>query len=358
MEVLLLLAAILQLLVASGEAEPMVPAMVIFGDSMVDVGNNNYLDSIGKANAPPYGRDFKDHVATGRYCNGKLPIDIIAERLGFSSYPAAYLSPQASGQNLLTGVNLASGGSGFYDDAPFKSQYITLTQQLKYFGEYRSKLAVVAGSSDKAQSIISDALYIICTGANDFHLNYYINPVLLSTLTFDEYCDRVIGIFKNTISELYDAGARRIGVLTVPPMGCYPLAITLAGLGTDQCVPWLNINAQMFNGKMSAAVDALSERYHGLKIAHLDIYTPISGLVASPGSHGFTEARRGCCGTGTFEFGVMDCNRYRWDLPRRHHIRLLGCCPSNRGSQPNNCRLSPRSWHQRPGGYIKHSCSN
>uniref|UniRef100_A0ACD5ZLG0 Uncharacterized protein n=1 Tax=Avena sativa TaxID=4498 RepID=A0ACD5ZLG0_AVESA len=315
MEVLLLLATIL-LLVASREAKPLVPAMVIFGDSMVDVGNNNYLDSIGKANAPPYGRDFKDHVATGRYCNGKLPIDIIAERLGFSSYPAAYLSPQASGQNLLTGVNFASGGSGFYDDAPFKSQYITLTQQLENFQEYRSKLAVVAGSSDKAQSIVSDALYIICTGSNDFHLNYYINPVLLSTLTYDEYCDRLTVIFKNTIAELYDAGARRIGVLTVPPMGCFPVAITLAGLGTDRCVPWLNINAERFNGKMSAAVDDLSERYQDLKIAHLDIYTPIYGLITSPGSQGFTEARRGCCGTGTFEFGVLDCN-----------ARTVGTCP-------------------------------
>jgi hypothetical protein len=72
---LLLLAAIL--LVASGEAHPLVPAMVVFGDSLVDVGNNDYLDTIGKADMPPYGRDFKDHVATGRYCNGKLAIDII-----------------------------------------------------------------------------------------------------------------------------------------------------------------------------------------------------------------------------------------------------------------------------------------
>jgi hypothetical protein len=81
-------------------------------------------------------------------------------------------------------------------------QYITLSQQLEYFGEYRSKLAVVAGSS-KAQSIVSDALYIICTGSNDFHLNFYINPVLLSTLTYDQYCDRLVVIFSNTIAVPY-----------------------------------------------------------------------------------------------------------------------------------------------------------
>ncbi|KAM0926390.1 hypothetical protein ACQ4PT_003485 [Festuca glaucescens] len=280
MEVLLLLAAIL-LLVANGQAQPLVPAMVIFGDSMVDVGNNDYLDTIGKADVP-----------TAETSRTMWPPG--AERLGFTSYPAAYLSPQASGQNLVIGANFASGGSGFYDDAPFKSQYITLSQQLEYFQEYRSKLAVVAGSS-KAQSIISDALYILCTGSNDFHLNYYINPLLLSTLTFDQYCDRLVAIFRNTIAELYGAGARRIGVMSLPPMGCYPMAITVAGLGTGRCVPWLNTNAKRFNGKIGAAVDSMSGRYHALKISHLDIYTPIYGLVAFPGSHGFTEARRACC---------------------------------------------------------------
>jgi hypothetical protein len=88
---LLLLAAIL-LVVASGEAQPLVPAMVIFGDSLVDVGNNDYLDSIGKANMPPYGRDFKDHVATGRYCNGKLAIDIIGWIDLFVYLPHAFFS--------------------------------------------------------------------------------------------------------------------------------------------------------------------------------------------------------------------------------------------------------------------------
>jgi hypothetical protein len=78
-----------------------------------------------------------------------------------------------------------------------------LSQQLEYFEEYRSKLAVVAGSSNKAQSIVSEALYIICTGSNDFHLNYYINPLLLTTLTNDQYHDRLVVIFRNTIAVPY-----------------------------------------------------------------------------------------------------------------------------------------------------------
>jgi hypothetical protein len=53
---------------------------------------------------------------------------------------------------------------------------------LKNFREYMSKLTEVAGSS-QAQSIISDSLYILSSGSNDFGFNYYINPLLYKTLT-------------------------------------------------------------------------------------------------------------------------------------------------------------------------------
>ncbi|KAM0931831.1 hypothetical protein ACQ4PT_000109 [Festuca glaucescens] len=114
---LLLMAVLLQTWPTSHgeEARPLIPAVMVFGDSLVDVGNNDYILTIGKANLPPYGRDFKDRVPTGRICNGKLIIDIIAEKLGFTASPPAYLSPEASGLNLLMGANFASGGSGYYD---------------------------------------------------------------------------------------------------------------------------------------------------------------------------------------------------------------------------------------------------
>lgn len=57
------------------KAQPLVPAMFIFGDSVVDVGNNNDIYTIVKANFPPYGRDFTTHNPTGRFCNGKLATD-------------------------------------------------------------------------------------------------------------------------------------------------------------------------------------------------------------------------------------------------------------------------------------------
>ncbi len=54
-----------------------IPAVLIFGDSIVDTGNNNNLITIGKCNYRPYGNDFKGQVSTGRYSNGKVPSDMI-----------------------------------------------------------------------------------------------------------------------------------------------------------------------------------------------------------------------------------------------------------------------------------------
>jgi len=49
------------------------PAMFIFGDSLIDNGNNNFIPSIAKANYEPYGIDFGQ--PTGRFCNGLTVAD-------------------------------------------------------------------------------------------------------------------------------------------------------------------------------------------------------------------------------------------------------------------------------------------
>ncbi|GKV27211.1 hypothetical protein SLEP1_g36406 [Rubroshorea leprosula] len=98
----------------------LVSAIITFSDSAVDVANHDYLP---KANYPPYGKDFINHKPTGRFCNGKLGTDITdrfpfaTENHGFKTYAPAYLSPEASGKNLLIGANFASAASGYDDKA-------------------------------------------------------------------------------------------------------------------------------------------------------------------------------------------------------------------------------------------------
>ncbi|CAJ1978268.1 unnamed protein product [Sphenostylis stenocarpa] len=53
-----------------------VPALFVFGDSLVEVGNNNFLNTVARANYFPYGIDF-GRRATGRFSNGRSLIDFI-----------------------------------------------------------------------------------------------------------------------------------------------------------------------------------------------------------------------------------------------------------------------------------------
>lgn len=59
-----------------GRRESSVPAMFVFGDSLIDNGNNNDLPSFAKANYFPYGIDFNGGP-TGRFSNGYTMVDAI-----------------------------------------------------------------------------------------------------------------------------------------------------------------------------------------------------------------------------------------------------------------------------------------
>ncbi|CAI9760641.1 unnamed protein product [Fraxinus pennsylvanica] len=286
--------------------DPLVPALCIFGDSVVDVGNNNNLQTLIKANFPPYGRDFVTHKPTGRFCNGKLATDFTAEYLGFTSYPPAYLSQEAKGRNILTGVNFASAASGYYDITAQLYRAVTLPQQLSYYKEWQSKVVSLVGKA-KANDIFSGGIHLISAGSSDFIQNYYINPMLNRPYSPDQFSDILLKSYYNLVLDLYDLGVRRIGVTTLPPTGCLPAAITLFGSGSNQCIQRLNHDADSFNNKLNSTSINLKSILPGLKLVVFDIYNPLLELIMKPTDYGFFESRKACCGTGTIETSFL-CN--------------------------------------------------
>lgn len=56
-----------------------VTCVLVFGDSSVDPGNNNYLATPMKGNFLPYGKDFFRGRPTGRFSNGRLATDFIGK---------------------------------------------------------------------------------------------------------------------------------------------------------------------------------------------------------------------------------------------------------------------------------------
>jgi len=61
---------------------PKIPAIFVFGDSIVDPGNTNNRLTEARANFPPYGQDFPGGVATGRFSNGLVPGDLLGTCVG------------------------------------------------------------------------------------------------------------------------------------------------------------------------------------------------------------------------------------------------------------------------------------
>ena len=111
-----LLVIITEFLILVSITKAKVPAIIVFGDSSVDAGNNNAVSTLLKSNFPPYGRDFAGGHATGRFCNGRIPPDFISEAFGLKPAIPAYLDSNYNIADFTTGVCFASAGTG-YDNA-------------------------------------------------------------------------------------------------------------------------------------------------------------------------------------------------------------------------------------------------
>ncbi|CAH1429534.1 unnamed protein product [Lactuca virosa] len=149
-------------------------AIFIFGDSLVDVGNNNYITTFAKANYEPVGIDFGK--PTGRFTNGRTVCDILGQSLGFKHFPPPYLAPTSCGSVVLDGVNYASGAGGILDESG--ANYIgriAMDAQLDNFAKTRLDIISILGAPE-AFNLFATAFFTVTMGSNDFINNYFILP--------------------------------------------------------------------------------------------------------------------------------------------------------------------------------------
>ncbi|KAK9683458.1 hypothetical protein RND81_10G142400 [Saponaria officinalis] len=292
---------------AANASQP-VTAIYVFGDSTVDPGNNDYMKkTLFRADHAPYGENFPNRVATGRFSDGLIATDYISKYLGLKDLLPAYADPTVTDQDLLTGVSFASAGSGA-DDLTIKiSRAIDLTTQVNNFQQVLARMERSVGVN-KTGWTVENAVFLISVGSNDMLFNYYDLPIRRLKYTTSGYSDFIISKIQPIIQSLYSQGARRFVVVGLPPLGCLPIQVTVGSIfHRRKCVDKQNAAAQVYNGKLQNFLNQLPSQCPDAKFAYGDIYSPLIDMINNPSKYGFEETLEGCCGTGDLEAGSL-CN--------------------------------------------------
>lgn len=281
-------------------------AFFVFGDSLVDNGNNNYLATTARADSPPYGIDYPTHRPTGRFSNGLNIPDIISEAIG-SEPTLPYLSPELQGEKLLVGANFASAGIGILNDTGIQFlNIIRISQQLQYFQQYQQRVAALIGE-DATQQLVNGALVLITLGGNDFVNNYYLVPFSARSRQFalPDYVRYLISEYRKILEILYELGARRVLVTGTGPIGCVPAEIAQRGRN-GQCSVELQTAASMFNPQLVEMLNELNGDIGSTVFVAANAFKMNMDFITSPERYGFVTSKVACCGQGPYN-GIGLC---------------------------------------------------
>ncbi|KFK44140.1 hypothetical protein AALP_AA1G220300 [Arabis alpina] len=285
------------------------PAVLFFGDSILDTGNNNdLLTTEMKCDFRPYGMNFPSGVATGRFSDGKVASDYISELFGVKSIVPAYLDPKIQPEDLLTGVSFASGGSGYYHMTPKISRVWSMLKQLTWFQQYIERVKRLVGQ-EKTDHLLTKGLAVVVAGSNDLFITYYGQGAQWLIYDVDHFTSMMATSAASFVMQLYGYGVKQIAVIGTPPLGCVPSQRTVKGGLPRNCAQDLNYASQLFNAKLSIALDQLAKTLPNSNLIYIDIYSPFSQIIENPQDYGFEEIKKGCCGTGLLEVGPL-CNRF------------------------------------------------
>ncbi|KAK6915296.1 GDSL lipase/esterase, partial [Dillenia turbinata] len=255
-------------------------AFFVFGDSLVDNGNNDYLATTARADQPPYGIDYPTHRPTGRFSNGLNIPDIISESIGMES-TLPYLSPQLQGERLLLNI-------------------IRIFKQLEYFQQYQQRLSALIGPA-QAQRLVNDALVLITCGGNDFVNNYYLVPYSARSRQFSlpDYVRYLIVEYRKVLMKLYELGARRVLVTGTGPLGCVPAELALRSRN-GECAIELQRAANLFNPQLTDMLRSLNSEIGSDVFISANAFDMHMDFISNPQAYGFVTSKVACCGQGPY----------------------------------------------------------
>ncbi|KAL0402561.1 UNVERIFIED_CONTAM: GDSL esterase/lipase [Sesamum latifolium] len=291
-------------------------AFFVFGDSLVDNGNNNYLVTSARADSPPYGIDYPTHRPTGRFSNGLNIPDIISEKLGMEP-TMPYLNPLLNGQKLLVGANFASAGVGILNDTGIQFvNIIRIYEQLNFFQQYQQRVSAVIGE-EQTKKLVKESLVLMTLGGNDFVNNYYLVPYSARSRQFPlpKYVPYVVSEYKKVLQRLYELGPRRVIVTGTGPLGCVPAELALHST-SGECAEELQKAAALFNPQLVQMLNELNEELGSTVFIAANTNQMHMDFISNPQAFGFTTSKIACCGQGPYN-GLGLCTPFSNLCPNR-----------------------------------------
>ncbi|XP_024544962.1 GDSL esterase/lipase 6 [Selaginella moellendorffii] len=318
-----LLIAIIASLASAQYNLPSVPALFILGDGTVDAGTNTYVNSTYQASVSPYGETFFGHAA-GRFTNGRTLADFLAQSLGLPLVPP-FVQPLGDHRH---GANFASAGSGLLDSTgtsrgvvSFKKQLQQLSSVMEVF-KWRGK--------SNAETMLSESVFVISTGADDI-ANYISQPSM--KIPEQQFVQSLIATYKSGIEvsvkflefsflkpfgalqTLYNHGARKIVVVELGPVGCFPQSKLAAsrssqGFRRFDCLEAANTLAKDVNAGLDDLAKTLSSQLTGIQLIVLKPYDLLMSTIRVPRASGFVNSVDACCGAGPFNAAESCADSY------------------------------------------------
>ncbi|TKW26331.1 hypothetical protein SEVIR_3G181000v4 [Setaria viridis] len=298
-------------------AAPQVPCYFIFGDSLVDNGNNNFIVSMARANYPPYGIDFAGGP-TGRFSNGLTTVDVLAKLLGFDDFIPPFAG--ASSQQLLTGVNFASAAAGIREETGQQlGGRISFSGQVQNYQSAVQELISILGDEGSAATHLSRCIFSVGMGSNDY-LNNYFMPAFYDTgsrYTPEQYADSLAADYSRLLQVMYRYGARKVAVIGVGQVGCSPNELAQRSPDGATCVEAINAAIRIFNQRLVGLVDRFNRQLPGARFTYVNAYGIFDDILRSPGAHGLRVTNAGCCGVGRNN-GQVTCLPFQMPCANRH----------------------------------------
>jgi phospholipase/lecithinase/hemolysin len=230
----------------------MVGDLVVFGDSLADVGNASLAT---KGTFPPSALYFQ-----GRFSGGPIWVDTLAEYLG---EPA--LKPSLAG-----GTDYAFGGALLESNPPSNFGAPSLADQV---GAY------LGGHTPKA-----DDVFALVGGANDFFETAVLPGGPVSP-------DQPAAALTASLQTLYAAGGRTFAVANLPPLGQTPFYQDLlrAGFLSQPQIDAINAWSAGYDAYLAFDLAQFGAHHADAHVVPVDTAGLFQQILASPASYGFTN---------------------------------------------------------------------